>query len=393
MTASQTDYYELLGVSKDADAETIKKAFRRKARECHPDVSDAHDAEDKFKEINNAYDVLSDPAKRSQYDRYGSAGGAAGGYGGGAGGGYPGGYVDLGDMFGGSGAVDLGDLFSAFFGGVSGGGRGGVRLEGRDMAITIAIELEEAAQGIKRTITLDRLAPCDECNSTGAAAGTEAVTCPTCNGTGQVVGYKQTLFGSMQTATPCEQCHGTGSFIETPCEECEGSGRMIDRQQVNIDVPAGIRDGQQIRLREMGEAGVRGAQSGDLIVTVRVKEHATFQRSGSDLHTRLAITITEAALGATKHIDGLLGEVVVEVPAGSQTGDQVRLKGGGMPVIGKDTPGSLFLHLDVVVPKKLTERQRELLQELSDEFGDTTTSDADRHHKTGFEKFKDWISG
>lgn len=380
-----TEYYDVLGVSKDASADEIKKAFRRKARECHPDVSDAHDAEDQFKKLNEAYDVLSDPAKREQYDRFGSVGNGNGGYGGGPGGGFQ--YVDFGDL------GDIGDLFSAFFGGAGvGRSRQSVRTEGRDMALSVRISLEDAARGLNHTISVDRLAPCDECGATGAQAGTSPVTCPTCDGSGQVVGYRQTLFGAMQTATVCEQCHGTGQWIEHPCEECEGSGRVIDRQQVELNIPAGIRDGQQIRLREMGEAGIRGAASGDLIVTVRVSAHERFERAGADLHAHLPISITEAALGAVKTVDGLLEPVQVHIDGGVQTGDKVRVKGAGMPVLNRDEAGDLYFHVEVVVPKKLTERQRELLVELSSEFGDSETSTVE-HHKSGFDKLKDWFKG
>lgn len=382
-----TEYYDLLGVSKDATADEIKKAFRRKAREVHPDVNDAHDAEDQFKSLNEAYDVLSDPNKRAQYDRFGQSGGP-GGFAGGATS-YQ--YADFSDMFGGGG-VDIGDLFSSFFGGAGVGSRAATRTEGRDMAMSIGITLEEAARGLKRTISVDRLAPCDECDATGAQKGTSAVTCPTCDGAGQVIGYRQTLFGTMQAAAICEECHGTGKFIEHPCEECEGSGRVIDRQQVDVNIPAGIRDGQQIRLRDMGEAGIRGAVGGDLIITVRVMAHERFERSGSDLHAHLAVSMTEAALGATKTVDGLLEPVSVHIPAGTQTGEQIKVKGEGMPVVNRDESGNLFFHIEVVVPRKLTERQRELLEELSAEFGDSETSEVD-HHKKGFDRLKDWFKG
>ena len=395
MASAGSDYYDLLGVSRDADSETIKKAFRRKARECHPDVSNAPDAEERFKELNAAYDVLSDPNKRRQYDQFGTVGGN-GGFGG---------YDDI--FGGGAGGVafDLSDLFSSFFGGVSGRGQR-VTLEGRDMAMQISITLEEAARGIDREVRYDRLAPCDECGATGSADRSAPAKCPTCGGTGQTVSYRQTLFGAMQTAAPCQTCGGTGTRIANPCHECEGSGRVIDRETFTLEIPAGIADGQTIRKREAGEAGIRGARGGDLIFTVHVGAHERFERQGANLHARLPISITEAALGTVKEVEGLLEPVKVEVPAGAQTKDRIRVKGAGMPQLHKaDQRGDLIFYCDVIVPKKVSSKAEELLQQLSAELGDTPTSDADelaskggigeriRGFKQGVEDFKDWISG
>jgi len=394
LASANTDYYELLGVARDADSEEIKKAFRRKARECHPDVSNAPDAEEKFKELNAAYDVLSDPNKRRQYDQFGTVG---------TNGGFGGSYDDI---FGGGGvAFDLSDLFSSFFGGVS-GRSAGVTLEGRDMAMQLSITLEEAATGIEREIRYDRLAPCDECDATGSADKSAPTKCPTCGGSGQTVGYRQTLFGTMQTATPCATCGGTGTHIANPCHECEGSGRVIDRETFTLEIPAGIADGQTIRKRDAGEAGIRGARSGDLIFTIHVSAHDRFERQGANLHARLPISITEAALGMTKKVEGLLEPVEVVVPAGSQTKDRVRVKGAGMPQLHKEGQrGDLIFYLDVMVPKKVSPKAEELLRQLSAELGDSPTSDADelasksgigeklRGWKQGVEDFKDWISG
>lgn len=385
MPSGTRDYYGLLGVERSASADEIKKAFRRKARELHPDVNKAADAEDRFKEINEAYDVLSDPAKKQQYDTYGSVGGR--GPSGGPGG--YGGYVDLNDLFGGgAGGFDMGDLFSTFFGGVAGGGRG-VRREGRDMAMQITVTLEEAATGVEKEIVLDRLAPCDVCSGTGATPGSNVVTCPDCNGSGQRVQMRKTFLGTMQTVVPCERCGATGQTIDEPCDECQGSGRVPDRQHVNVQVPAGIANGQQIRLRGLGEAGIRGAAAGDLIVTVRVKEHELLHREGNDLHCKATVTITQAALGADVTICGLLEDNTAHIPAGTQHGDTVRLKGQGMPRVGGGgSRGDLIVHVGVEVPKKLTKRQKELLSELADEFGD-----AKRAEKSPVEKLKDWLRG
>jgi molecular chaperone DnaJ len=385
------DYYAELGVARDADAETIKRAFRRKARECHPDVSDAPDAEECFKRLNEAYDVLSDPAKRDQYDRYGRVSGSGPG---GAGNGNP--YVDFGDIFGGGVSFDLGDLFSSFFGGVA-GARGGraVRPEGRDMSIGLTITLEEAARGVTKTITLDRLAPCPECKATGSVSGAPPATCTKCGGSGQVVGYQQTLLGPMQTRQTCPDCGGLGTTTADACEECQGSGRVIDRQQVEVEIPAGIAEGQKIRMKEMGEAGIRGAASGDLLITIGVARHERFERNGADLHVRLPISLAEAGIGATKLIDGLLEPVSVAVPAGKQTGETIRVKRAGLPIVGKpEALGDLHCHLEIIVPKKMSERAHELLRELSAEFGDDETSDADELRKQSFgDKVKDFFHG
>jgi len=386
LPARTRDYYGTLGIERTASAEEIKKAFRRKARELHPDVNKASDAEDRFKEINEAYDVLSDPAKKQQYDTYGSVGGRAPG--GGAGGGYQ--YVDLNDLFGGgaSGGFDMGDLFSTFFGGVQGATRG-ARLEGRDMSMTVTITLEEAASGVEKEIVLDRLAPCDVCGGSGAAEGSSVSTCSGCNGSGQRVTVRRTFLGNMQTVGPCEQCGASGQVVEQPCEECQGSGRVPDRQHVTVSIPSGISDGQQIRLRGMGEAGIRGAAAGDLIVAVRVKEHELIHREGNDLHCKATVTITQAALGAELTICGLQEENQVHIPAGTQHGDTVRLKSRGMPRIGGGgSRGDLIVHVGVEVPKKLSKRQRELLEELGTELGD-----AKRAEKSGLEKLRDWLRG
>ncbi|MCL2025001.1 MAG: molecular chaperone DnaJ [Coriobacteriia bacterium] len=390
---SNQSYYDVLGVTKNATAEDIKKAFRHKARECHPDVSDAADAEDRFKKLNEAYDVLSDPAKRRQYDQFGRVGGAGSGPSGyGGAGGYQ--YVDLNDLFG-SGGVDLGDLFSAFMGGTMGGTRRAgrtVRREGRDMTMAITITLEEAATGIERELTVDRLAPCKDCHATGSADGSGAQACPDCNGTGQKTVYQRTFLGTMTTSAPCPQCSGSGQVIATPCAECEGSGRVIDREIVTVEVPSGIRDGQHIRLRNMGEAGIRGAAGGDLLVEVRVAPHERFEREGNDLHMVLALSMTQATLGATKRIEGLLDEVSVDVPPGTQTGARIKVSGAGMPVLNRESHGNLYCHIEVVVPRKLTKRQKELVRELSAEFGDSETSVVE-HHRTGFSKMRDWLRG
>ena len=360
------DLYEILGVSKDASESEIKKAFRRRARELHPDVNKAADAEDQFKELNEAYDVLSDPNKRAQYDRFGTIPGAAGGgYGGGSG------YVDFDDLFGG-GFGGMGDIFSSFFGGQGGQGGRPARKEGRDMGVGLRITLEEVARGVEKEIVYDRLAPCSDCKGTGLGENGKVVTCPECGGKGRVVSVQRTFLGDMQTATTCKKCNGTGSSIENPCPECEGQGRVPDRQRVTVKVPAGIRDGQQLRVGGFGEAGIQGAQAGDLIVTCRVQPHEFFERDGDDLHGRANISFIQAILGAEIEIDGIMPDekVQVRIPAGCQNEQVVRVKGFGMPRLKSDIRGSMYVHVNVVIPEKITKKQRELLEKLADEMGE-----------------------
>ncbi|MDR3037516.1 MAG: molecular chaperone DnaJ [Coriobacteriales bacterium] len=355
------DYYKLLDVAKDANETEIKKAFYKKARELHPDVNKAPDAEERFKELNEAYDVLSDPSKRSQYDRFGKVSGSAGG------GGYQ--YVDFGDLFGSG--FGMGDLFSQFFGGAA-HGRANIRQEGRDMGIGLKLTLEEVAAGTKKEIVYDRLAPCETCKGTGVGENGQTVDCHHCNGSGRVISIQRTFLGDMQTQTLCPECGGTGKTIDIPCPDCEGQGRLPDRQHVTIDVPHGIRDGQQLRLSGYGEAGMHGAAAGNLIVTVRVEPHKQFQREGDHLHIRRQISITQAALGAIIDIDSILKDetVEVEIPEGCQNDQIVRVRSKGLPRFRKDTRGDLYVHMEVVIPRGLNKHQKELLEEFALELGD-----------------------
>ncbi len=372
------DLYEVLGVSKNATDDEIKKAFRRRARELHPDVNKASDAEDQFKELNEAYDVLSDPQKRSAYDRFGTIPGAAGGgspYGGG-------GYVDFGDLFGGG--FGMGNRFSSFFGGAAGGRA--QRREGRDMGVGLRLTLEEVAAGAKKEIVYDRLAPCPDCDGTGLGEGGREVTCPDCGGKGRVVTIQHTFLGDMQSATTCKTCGGTGTSIENPCPECEGQGRVPDRQRVSVEVPVGIRDSQQLRLSGFGEAGMQGAPAGDLIVTVRIQPHEFFERDGDNLHARANVSIVQATLGAEIEIDGIFEDekVQVRIPEGCQNEQVVRVRGFGMPKFRSESRGDMFVHVNVVVPKKVTKKQRELLEQLAEDMGEDV-SDA----RTPLQKLRD----
>ena len=358
------DLYEVLGVSRDASDSEIKKAFRHKARELHPDVNKAPDAEDQFKELNEAYDVLSDPQKRAQYDRFGTVPGAASGgspFGGG-------GYVDFEDLFGG-GFGGMGDIFSTFFGG--GGGGRQARRNGRDMSIGLRLTLEEAATGVKKDIVYDRLAPCPDCDGTGVGPDGKEITCPDCNGSGRVVTVQHTFLGDMQSATTCPRCHGAGKTIDNPCPECEGQGRVPDRQKVTVEVPKGIRDGQQLRVSGFGEAGIQGAPAGNLIVTCRIQPHEFYEREGDNLHCRVNISMVQAALGAEIEVDGIYEDeqVTIRIPEGCQPDQTVRVKNHGMPRLNSEARGDLYAHVNVEIPKKLTKKERELLEKLADVMG------------------------
>lgn len=371
------DLYEVLGVSKNATEEEIKKAFRRQARELHPDVNKTEDAEEQFKELNEAYDVLSDANKRAQYDRFGTIPGASGGgYSGG------GGYVDLEDLFGGG--FGMGDIFSSFFGG--GGGRSTIRKEGRDMGVGLRLTLEEAAVGAKKEIVYDRLAPCPDCGGSGLGEDGKEITCPDCNGKGRVVTVQHTFLGDMQTATTCHNCNGTGKTIDKPCPECEGQGRVPDRQRVTVEVPVGIRDSQQLRLSGFGEAGMHGAAAGDLIVTCRIQPHEFFERDGDNLHVGANISIVQASLGADIEIDGIFEDekVKVRIPEGCQNEQVVTVRGSGMPRFKSTSRGDLLVHINVVIPKKLSKREREILEELAKEMGEDVSEG-----RTPLQKLKD----
>jgi molecular chaperone DnaJ len=354
VTPETKDYYAILGVSRDADAGRIKKAFRAKARECHPDASDAHDAEEQFKELNEAYEVLSDPEKRQVYDTYGTVDPRMAGAG-------------FEDVF--SGGVE--DLFSMFFGAAAAGGRGArVRLEGRDMTASVTVTLQEAATGVEREIKYPRLGTCTTCSGGGAAEGGTAVTCPECGGTGEVQSTRRSFFGTIQTSGPCQRCGMTGVIIDRPCPTCGGEGRTRVTETATVEVPIGARDGATLRVRGLGEAGVRGATAGDLVVGVRVAPHSTLFRDGDDLHVRAHVSITQASLGATVGVAGLTGPETLQVPPGTHEGDVVRVKRAGMPRTGSSVRGDLLVHMAVDVPRKLDKKQRKLLEELAGTLGD-----------------------
>ncbi len=358
-SVAEKDLYEILGVSRDASEADIKRAFRHRARELHPDVNKSPNAEEEFKELNEAYDVLSDANKRAQYDRFGTIPGAAGSG--------PG-YVDFEDIF--SGFGGMGDIFSSFFGGNA--RQAQMRRDGRDMGIGLTISLEDAAAGASKEIVYDRLAPCPDCDGSGIGEGGAEETCSQCNGTGHVTSVQRTFFGDMQSTSVCPQCEGTGKQVTGACDECQGQGRVPDRQKVSVDVPAGIRDGQQMRVPDLGEAGLRGAATGDLIVTVRIKPDEHFERDGDDLHVMISLSMVKAALGARVQVPGIMeGEQVeVNIPAGTQMGDVIKVKGKGMPRLRSSARGNLMVHVDIKMPKKLNKKERQILEKFALETGD-----------------------
>ncbi|WP_298579997.1 molecular chaperone DnaJ [uncultured Olegusella sp.] len=352
---AQKDYYELLEVERDADAKTIKRAFLKKARALHPDVNKELDAEERFKEVNEAYAVLSDERKRANYDRYGTAEGP---------GGFGSDYVDMSDIFGGG--FGINDIFDSFFGGGASGAGRPTRTHGRDMGITLRISLAEAAAGCKKTISYERLAPCDDCNGSGVAEGGHETTCGRCHGTGRVVEVQRTIFGQMQTQATCPDCQGSGKVVDHPCETCDGQGRTPSRETVDIDIPAGVHSGQTLKVEAKGEAGVRGDKPGNLVVAIEVLEDDRFERQGDDLYCELQIDALEAMVGCARDIDGILeGETVhITVPAACQFGQQVRVKHQGMPRRGGKARGDLFVVVRVVVPDNLNYQQKNAIRDL-----------------------------
>jgi molecular chaperone DnaJ len=350
------DYYEVLGVSKDADDATIKKAFRRLARELHPDVN-SHDpqAEEKFKEAAEAYEVLSDRERRATYDRYGREGLRSGG------------YAPNFDSFG-----SVADIFDAFFGGsgtfgdLFGGARArpGGPVQGGDVAVAAEIDLPEAAHGASVEVSYEAVVTCEHCHGNGAEPGTPIETCPRCGGTGQLQAVTRTPFGQMVRATVCDVCQGEGRVAREPCKVCRGRGRKVERQQVSVDVPAGIADGQRMRIAGRGHAGEHGGPAGDLYVLVHVREDSRFVRDGDDLVTAVDVSASLAALGTTVEVPTVDGSAELEIPAGTQPHETLVIRGAGMPALRGRRHGNLRVVVNVIVPRHLSREQRELYEQL-----------------------------
>jgi molecular chaperone DnaJ len=351
MATTERDYYEVLGVPRDASDADVKKAFRRLARELHPDVSDASDADTRFREVAEAYEVLSDPERRQTYDRFGHAGLRSGGF-------RPTEF-DLGN---------LSDIFAAFFGeGIFGAPARGARpARGADVAVAVEITLADVQTGTTVAVPVRVAASCERCDGSGAEPGSAPVMCSTCGGAGRVQHVSQSVFGQFVRASTCPACDGAGRVVEHPCVECDGAGRLLVDRSLEVDVPAGIHDGQRIRLRGEGHAGSLGGATGDVFVQVRVRPEAGLERDGDDLVTVAQLTMVEAALGTTATVRTPGGDVDVELPAGTQPHDVVVVRGRGLPSLRTGRPGDLRVHADVRVPRRLSDAQREQLRTLGE---------------------------
>ena len=381
--ANKRDYYEVLGVAKDADDAAIKKAYRQLAKKYHPDVNPGDkNAEEKFKEVNEAYQVLSDPQKRAQYDQFGPDGPQAG-FGGG-------GFGDFSGFggFGGGGFGGFEDIFSTIFGGGgSGGGRNGP-VPGDDLRYDLTISFEEAAMGCEKEINLVRDEECPACSGTGAKPGSKVETCPTCSGSGQERVISNTPFGRIQNVRTCSRCHGEGRIITEPCTKCHGRGKVRVSKRRTIKVPAGIDNGQVLTIRGQGGLGERGGPPGDLMVVITVRPHKLFKRSGDDLYMDMPITFTQAALGAELDVPTLGKPVKHRFPEGTQPGQVFCLKGQGVQHLRGGGKGDLFVNAVVEIPKKLTGQQKELLRQ----FDATVSNSQYEKKKSFFDRVKDAFS-
>ncbi len=362
------DYYDILGVSKTSSGDDIKRAFRKKAHEHHPDKG-AGNAE-KFKEVNEAYQVLSDSQKRQQYDQYGQTFSAGGGpaYGGDYGGNPFGGFADGGGV-----EFDLGDIFGDLFGGRQ--QRTDRRSRGIDLEMGINLTFEEAVFGVEKKLTLEKQDACKTCGGNGAEAGSKVITCPKCHGQGQIRTTRRTIFGNIASAVSCDRCNGMGKIPEVPCKTCSGNGVLRQEKTISVKIPAGIDDGQRIRVQGEGEAGYRGSSSGDLYLVVRVSAHKEFVRDGFNLLKELPVSFTQAALGAKIIVKTLDGDIELKIPAGTQSGTVFKIKGRGVHHLNSSGRGDILITARVIVPKKLSKKERELLKQLADERGEAVEVD------------------
>ena len=377
--AEKRDYYEVLGIAKTASADEIKSAYRKLAKKYHPDLNPGDkEAEEKFKEVGEAYEILSDEQKRARYDQFGHAGvdpnygAGAGGFGGGFGG------VDLGDLFG-----DLGDIFGM------GGGRRRANpnapRKGSDIRVSLVLSFMEAVHGCTKTVSVNRQDVCTECGGSGAAKGTSPDTCPDCHGTGYVTVQQRTPFGVMQSSQPCTRCGGKGKIIKSPCSKCHGSGKTASTKRVEVKVPAGIDDDQSLCLQGLGDAGLNGGPNGDLYVIVTVRPDAMFERDRFDVHVTVPITYSQAVLGAEVEVPTIDGKVKYDVPEGTQSGTIFRLRGKGIQYIRGRGRGDQYVHVVVEIPKKLTKTQRDALKK----FEDTLKEDNYEQRKGFFKTLRD----
>ena len=377
--ADKRDYYEVLGVSKDAGADDIKRAYRSLAKKYHPDMNPGDkEAEAKFKEVNEAYAVLSDEEKKQKYDRFGhaafdpaSGGGGFGGFEGFGGGGF-----------------DFSDLFSSIFGGGRTSSRSNAPVEGDDILTRITISFEESIFGCKKEVTFARVEGCSECGTTGAAKGTKPETCSTCKGRGFTTVQQQTMFGYSQSQRPCQACRGTGKIVKTPCQNCNGKGYVKVNKKLDVNIPAGIESGQRIILRGQGSAGRNGGPQGNLVIEVRVKPHSIFTRDGNDLYCEVPISFAEAALGAEIDIPIIGGKTEkFDLPEGTQSGTTFTVKGKGAPDVNNPKrKGDMYVTVAVETPKNMTSEQKKLLRAFAQSFGEETSENRKGFFKKLFEK-------
>lgn len=376
--ADKRDFYEVLGVQKGASEEEIKKAYRQAAKKYHPDLNPGDKtAEARFKEVNEAYEVLSDPEKKARYDQFGHAGVdpnfGAGGYGGA---GFDG--MDF----------DLGDIFSSFFGGGVGGSRRSnpnAPRRGGDVSASVIISFDEAAKGCKKQVNVQLTGACPDCGGSGAKKGTSPKTCPACNGTGQERRQQRTPFGVIQTQSVCSRCHGRGKIVDTPCPTCNGNGQVRKSSVIGVNIPAGIDDGQVITIRGKGNAGQNGGPAGDLQIQVSVRPHPLFERDGYDIWCDLPVTFAQAALGAEVQVPTLNGSIPYTIKEGTQPGDTIRLKGKGIPYLNGRGTGDEILRVVVEVPRNLTGEQKKLLRSFEEATGEKNY----QKRRTFFDKLKD----
>ena len=367
---NQRDYYEVLGVPRNASQDDIRTKFRRLALEYHPDRNKAPSAQERFKEINAAYQVLSDPQKRAQYDRFGHLGAGAG-----RGSGFEGF-----DNFGG-----FGDIFDAFFGGFAARARRAPQ-RGRDLHAGTALSFEEAVFGVDREIEVERVEPCRECRGTGAEPGTSPTQCPQCNGAGQVRRVQRSVLGQFSQVNACPQCHGEGSVIGSPCAHCRGTARERRRRRLQVDIPPGVEDGMQVRLSREGDAGSHGGPAGDLYIDLEVQPHGVFSRRDHDILLELPINFAQAALGDELEAPTLNGPETLRIPGGTQSGTEFRIKGRGVPYSARGRRGDQIVVVNVVTPNNLDDNQRRLFAELAESLGNGSRED-----KGWFGRFKDVI--
>jgi len=373
---SKRDYYEVLGLDRDASKDEIRKAYRKLARKYHPDVNKEDGAEEKFKEAKEAYEVLNDEQKRAQYDQFGHAGASGQGFGG---------FGGAQDFSGG-----FGDIFDMFFGG---GGRTrdpNAPQQGADLQYTMVLEFEEAVFGKEAEITIPKEEECDTCHGSGARPGSKVETCSHCHGSGQLNTEQNTPFGRVVNRRVCHYCNGSGKIIPEKCPTCHGSGRVKKQKKIKVSIPAGIDEGQQIRVSGKGEAGVNGGPAGDLFVVIQVKPHDYFERQGDNIYCELPLTYTQAALGDEIEVPTVHGNVMLKIPAGTQTDKVFRLKGKGAPNVRGYGHGDQHVQVKVITPTKLTDRQKELLREFNEIGGNEAT---DEQGDSFFQRFKKAFKG